>query len=76
MRKRWMAAVGVALAGPAAAQSAGAGHVPQQTPQSRAEYERGIHHDQGRPDPAADAARQMEGIGGHHAPQSATPARR
>ena len=78
MRKRWMAAaVGVALAGPAAAQNAGVGHTPQQTSQSQAEYERGIHHDPGRHDPAADAARRMESVEGHsHATQPAAPVRR
>ena len=61
MRKRWVAAVGMALAAPAAAQGVGAAHPPQQASQSQAEYERGIHRlPPGHQDPGADAARRME----------------
>lgn len=77
MRKRWVAAVGMALTWPAMAQGTGAAHPPQQASQSQAEYERGIHHmPPGHQDPAADAARRMESTEQHsHAPQPA-PARR
>ena len=77
MSKLWIAAVGAALAGPAAAQSAGAGHAPQQAGQSQAEYERGLHRlPPGHQDPAADAARRMEGAEQHSRAPQPTPTRR
>ena len=77
MRKRWVAVIGMALTGPAAAQGTGAVRPPQQASQSQAEYERGIHRlPPGHQDPAADAARRMESTEQHSRAPQPTPARR
>lgn len=79
MRKRWVAVVvaGAALAGPAAAQTTGAGRPPQQTAQSQAEHERGLYRaPPNHQDPAADKARQMENAEGHSRTPQPAPARR